>query len=396
MPITNLTQLLNEDLVAAIENVAFRYSMEAFALPNRVTLFNDASGMNPRKFNTYLPPRSAQELQEATDIPTYNIRRHRTTQIEISEYGDRYPITDRRIFTDTESIVADAVQSLGFALGQRKEQNLWRTAGGFTGGTFGSDTTDYNFAIMAQVQAYLMQRSMGDAQAFHIIHPYQEMVVKEQLVNLSTAAVPEFRNSMIRAWRYQGFGNVEVVISPYVPRRVTKRLNFQSATGGTFKLQIGTERIDGRNVTANISYSGTPATLVSNIKTALEALTYPSNGTWTVTGTSVDNISVTSPMYLDATQELRVAVDDDGYDIVNLTGTGASLTITEVSAVARSIYYLRDAIALDMRQTPQLYQELVNNGRTLELSLYEKYGTGLVKPERGFFVITKANPPAVS
>jgi len=203
----------------------------------------------------------------------------------------------------------------------------------------------------------------------------------EELVKFSGAqasAALDYRNQAIRGWFVPGFDFMNIAISDWVPRKVTHQL-VVDATGGTFRLEIGTKKVQGVDITADISWNATPATLASNIETALNALDGQSG--WSVTGSSNDDLTVVAPVYLDAESELRVAVDLDGDEYNSLTGNGV-LQINERTAVARAPVFQREAIIHDVREPLRAYSELVNQGRTLEISAYETFGVKLWREDR--------------
>lgn len=89
------------------------------------------------------------------------------------------------------------------------------------------------------------------------------------------------------------------------------RLFFETGvTGGTFKL-----RVNGKE-TANITFSSTIATLLTNINTALDAVT-PSAGMLVATGTSPSEITITSA----AAGNFRIEIAEQA-----LTGSSLSST----------------------------------------------------------------------
>ncbi len=157
--------------------------------------------------------------------------------------------------------------------------------------------------------------------------------------------------------------------------------------------------------------------MIPNIKAALEALTFTGNGTWTVTGSANNDITITPPatLYLDDDSQLRVAVkyDEDGtldnyvalqksaYDlvtglggnIVDSDGVSLGIKLYERSASAKSLMFYPDALAFDIREAVKSHFETVFQGRTAEYSAYMKYGVGKWSPELGMFIETTANSP---
>lgn len=408
MALTGLDAILGagKDFIPHIEAAAIRYIERSYVMPSRVASFNDMQGFNPRKVSEYLLPRRAQDLQEATDIPDTNMVRARRAQIDIKEVGDRYPVSDRRAQTDLENILSDVVGALGKAVGDRVEYDLIQTAvGSLIGGTLGGASTDYTIDLPITAQFELKKRR-GQGYGgllHHVIHPFQAREVMKSLIQFGGAtaqAALDYRNAAISSWRVPSFDNLEITVSDFLPRRVINRLVI-SGTGGTFRLSVAGK------TTAAITVSATPATMVSNIKTALDNL---SIGTWTVAGTDLLDIDVTPPatLYVDADQELAVAVDPanptlvgqkSAYDLItggtnvglDLYGEAYKVRVEEVSATAKSLLFYRDAIAIDYRQAPTAFFELTKQGRVGEYSLYAKYGTGYWRPELGMFIESKAN-----
>src|SRR5690606_24665799 len=143
------------------------------------------------------------------------------------------------------------------------------------------------------------------------------------------------------------------------------------------------------DITADITFSATPATLDSNITAALNALTGQSG--WSVTGTDITDMTVVAPIALDAESELRIATDPDGDEYLSLTGGSASLVVSErAGATAIAPVFQTEAIVHDIREPIRGYQELVNQGRTLEISAYETFGVKLWRADRLMQLVTKA------
>src|SRR5690606_4913401 len=145
-------------------------------------------------------------------------------------------------------------------------------------------------------------------QLYHVIHPFQEQHIKTELLKLSNAAVPEFRNRFIREWGYGGFGGLNIAVSSMTPRKVTKRLVMTGATeGNKFRLRFGLKDTDDIEVGANLA-----ATLAA-IKAALEDL--DDNYSFTVTGSDYTDIEVEPNVFVDEESQLELGRDADG-DVV--------------------------------------------------------------------------------
>lgn len=410
-----------KDLIPHIEMGAIQYTMRKYAMAARVLMFTDMTGFNDRKISEYLKYRRAQELSEATDIPKTALARSRKAEIAPKEVGDRYPVTNRRWSTDLEPIIRDSIKALGRGIGDRIESDLMQEAvTGFVR-RLGSAATAYSLDLPINVQMIMKQEARGE-QLFHVIHPFQAMTILKDLKNVtgSTAGVNmAYREKAVSTWTVPGFGGLEVVVDDFVPRRIIQRIKVYG-TGGTFRLALYDGQVAGVNLTAAITVSGTVATMASNIKAALDALTfstalgYPvSNSAWTVTaGANNLDITITPPtdLFLDGDSELRVAVDysnptqwgeKTAYDLVtglsgaplDVNGASIGVKIEEKSASARSLMFAREALAYDVRHPIEAYSELVNQGRTVEYSAHTIYGVKVWRPELGFTIETVATSP---
>lgn len=414
MALNGLAQVFGNglDLIPHVEMGAIRWTQRMYVMPSRVANFTDMSGWNVRKISEYLKYRRAVELQEDTDIPDTKLARKRKVSVEPEEFGDRYRISDRREDTDLENIVADTIEALGRAIGDRKEQRFFEAAlASFRGGTLGSSSTDYSIALPIDAQHEFAHRARRGL-IYHVMHPFQAKTVLKDLVQFNGAnagANLDFRNSAISAWKVPGFDGLNIAISDFVPRRVIHNMKVYG-TGGTFRLAVKDGRTIGEDVTAAITVSGTTATMQANIKAALEALTFDGNGTWTLSGASNTAIVVTPPatLYLDAESELRVAIDYDdptldgeksAYDLVtslsdapeDVNGDSIGVEVTEKSASAKSLLFFRDALIHDIRKPVRANFELVHQGRTAEYAAYETAAIAGWRGELGMFIETKAN-----
>lgn len=387
MTMTTVQQILAEpSLVPWIEERAFRFSMHRFVMAQRVLTVGDMQGWNVRKVSNYLRPKGAHKLEEGVEIPASKVDRKRLAQIEPEEWGDRYPITNRRASTDPESILSDTVQFLGYSMGRKREQLLFQgaLAAAEMSGLRMTASGNYTLEMAVEMQTYF-EANAFNGQLYHVIHPYQERDVKLELLKLSNPAVPEFRNQFIRQWSYGGFGGLNIAVSSMVPRKVTKRLVMTGATAGEqFRLRFGLED------TANITVGADVAATVAAIKAALEALEIvtENSATVTVTGADYADIEVVVDLFVDEEMQLELGRDADG-NVVDQVG----ITIQEVSAVARAPFLQPEAVIYDIRQRLAVYQEWKPAFRTLDIGGYEVYGVGPWNAERAAYIETDATSP---
>lgn len=444
MALTGLDMLLRPSdgigwqLVPHIEHAAIKYVFRRYAMANRVRVLNDMNDWNARKVSEYLPSRRAQTLSEDTAIPDTTLVRVRKATLEPKEVGERYRISDRRVSTDLENIVADVVEAIGKAIGDRVEQDLHQEAvNSFVGGELGSSGTTYDLNLMLQAATLFRQRARR-GQLFHVIHPFQALPVMEKLIDYTATSnqqlqfrdnsIAQLQANNLTEFNLPTFGNVNLAIAEYLPRKVVSKFALYG-TAGTFRLQVGDgyDTATPFNITAAITATTVAATLLTNIQTALNALDmspyYSGALTWVVTGSDILDMTITPPadMFIDDEQQLRIAVQHDdatkasldggdvnivmqksGYDLVTtltggpigIDGLEQGIRIWERSATARGLIFQPDAIVLDIRQAVRAHFDgNINQGRTVEFAGHMKYGTGKWSPEKGMFILTKADSP---
>jgi hypothetical protein len=385
-----------ENLIPFIAERAFLMTMFQFVMSGRVEQRGDMQGWNLRKVSEYNPGGRASQLSEATDIPTKNLDRKFLAQIEPEEWGDRYPISDRRVSTDGENIIADCIRYLGYSLGYEREQKLMsavRTSAGSN--TLGNTSNAFSLDYLFQSQALFMKEGVT-VPSFAAIHPYQLLDVQLEFNNLSLPAVTRFRDQaqmgFINNRTFTSYGNTNVAVAPLLPRTVTYKLDFSTADGGTFRLRVGGQ------TTGEIAYNANVATLSTNIETALNALDGESG--WNVTGSDQTDLTIVAPRPLSGPDELMVAYrpeDDSGERYYNdLTDGGVAgdwLIISERSATADALFWAQDAVIYDRRSPLNTFMEEVNQGRTVEVSQYEVYGVGPWRGDRAILIQTDASAP---
>lgn len=405
-----------------MQESAVKYIFQKFVMASRVRVATDMAGdWNARKISEYMPSRRAQELDEDTAIPDTQLLRAALNEVSPTEFGDRYRITERRAGTDPEPIIRDSVEALSYAVGSKVEidlMNAARAAFRKSTGAFGSDLTITTLNKTAV--RFRQQRGVDGSALYHVLHPYQIEPIMEKLLTFTeaqggAAALENATNGAVTAFNLPVIGNI--AIAPLLPRRVILGLKV-FGTGGTFRLQVGNGYVVGENITAAITVSATPATMIANIEAALEALTFEGNGGWTVTGASLTDITITPPttLFLPDTDQVRPAVkyDEDlhidggsfdsnhqksGYDLITgLSGAptddlGNSLgfTVHERSATAEGLSFFRDALLYDVRKAPRAFSETTMQGRTFEYSLSHTYAAAGWRSYLGSRILSTAS-----
>jgi hypothetical protein len=408
-----------------IQESAIKYVFQKFVMASRVRVTTDmADDWNSRKVSEYMPARRAQQLAEDTAIPDTQLLRAKLAEVTPLEFGDRYRITERRAGTDPEQIVRDSIEALGYGVGSKVELDLLYAAlNSFRGGTLGTLAADLTMPLVNKASVRFRQVRGGDANLFHVLHPYQIEPILEKLLTFTEAtggadALQNAVSGAVQSFNLPVIGNI--AIAPLLPRRVVIQLRVYGTTG-TFRLQVGNGYEVGVNITAAISANATAATVATNVKAALEALTFVGNGTWTVDGTGgLLDIVITPPstLFLSDPDQLRPAVkyDEDlhldggsfdsnfqksAYDAVaTLTsppldndGNSLGFTIHEMSGAAKGLSFFRDALIYDIRKAPTAFSETTMQGRTFEYSLSTTYAADGWRPYLGMFLQSTATSP---
>lgn len=411
MPLNGLDIVFKNglDLIPHIEEAAFHVIRRDFTMPQLVTRLTDMRGWNARKVSEYLPSGMAGNIDEDTDIPDSVLARARKNTVEPDEVGDRYRISDRRVDTDLENILSDITEALGYSIGSRVEYDLIHTAlNGFMRGTIGGSAVNYSSDLCIDAMYEFTQRAQK-MPLVNVIHPFQAKKALKDLMQFTTGTNLDYRNEAIRTWQVPTVGNVSIAVSSTLPRRVINKLAVYG-TGGTFRLAVMSGIKQGVEITADIAVNTTIATMRTNVETALNALTFVGNGTWTVTGATLADMTVTPPanLYLQADHELRVALDyanptaqnwkSNFDDVTGATGgpldqNGVMLGVQvfeRVGSTCKSLFFTRGAILLDVRKPLSTNYEKVHQGRTAEYAMFTTYGSVVWKPEEGMFIETKA------
>jgi hypothetical protein len=121
-----------------------------------VRVFNDREGLAPRR-NAQYGGMTINTLAETDDMVGQAFTPVAGSTITPSSAGGQYFFTDERVKTDPFSVLNDASQDMGLAMGTKIETDLLGNFSSFTGGTVGSAgsiiTWNYLLAAEAQLKA---------------------------------------------------------------------------------------------------------------------------------------------------------------------------------------------------------------------------------------------------
>ena len=151
---------------------------EAALMQNLVTVFTDASGMNPRKGYKYNNG-TAKDIGESDDMTSDAFTPSVDQTLTPSEIGEQFFITDSRMESEApESIRNDAAAELGFAAADKVESDLIGEMANLTGGSIGASGTaiTWGYVAAAIAQARYLNKSASKPLSC-VIHGYQWAVL---------------------------------------------------------------------------------------------------------------------------------------------------------------------------------------------------------------------------
>lgn len=179
--------MANETVVSQINQFipliwegALMYVRFNTAMPNLVRVFADRQGMTPRSVTQWVEGTVQNDLGELEDLTPTLIERELLAQLTPAEHGVQYLITDRRLETDNENVLAAAAQKIGYEMGKNLEVALLNDIQKFTGGQVGTANAALTWADIYNGRARLA--------AAGVPAPYSVVLHEWQWLDLATAA----------------------------------------------------------------------------------------------------------------------------------------------------------------------------------------------------------------
>ena len=430
----------NSRLLPHIEERAVRVSHHQTVMLQNSLQLPIMSGWAERATSAYTGIDLATELSENTDIPKANLYRNRLAASKPKEWGLAYELTDRRISSDPENILADVISALGIGLRRRIEELFFKAADSFTNKL--SEST--NFALRPPTIATLLglatqanHISPGVGDLLFVAHPYQVYQMYEELVAIGSAVTNKPIQGEAALSNLQQLPNLNnvalaipniglITLSHNMPRRLQLKIRVHGANGN-FRLQVGSgnnivptsspSSTTVYNITTTIAVAGMNA---ARIKAALDAL---NQGTWTVTGTNTGTgftIVYPTDLFLPDYYQLRVATDTSAPDNISLesnapigyiqksaydnvggtdpysdtpvdiNGNNLGISLDETGATARMLAYRRNALAFDARTAPKLTADLLKDERVIRYAYYQTFNATGWDVRNGFTYMANA------
>jgi len=161
-----------------IQDDAIFIVREAGQMQGLVTVFRDATGLNPRagyKYNST----TADDIGETDDIVGSSFTPSADQTLTPSEVGDMFFITDSRAASDLpENIVTDGAKELGYAALDKVESDLIAEMANLTGGTIGAAGTVITWGYISAAIAQARNANKSNLKPLScVIHAYQAAVL---------------------------------------------------------------------------------------------------------------------------------------------------------------------------------------------------------------------------
>lgn len=185
-----------------VESDALFVLRETSQLQSLVTMFTDASGLNPRRGYQYNSG-TATAVAENDDLTSKAFTPAADQTLTPAEIGLQFFISDSRAESDLpESILNDAARELGLAAADKVETDLSGDLASLTGGTIGAAGTVITWGYLAAAIARARNANKSNSVPLAaVVHEYQWAVLAKNasIAGASVAAIaPNFQEEVTR------------------------------------------------------------------------------------------------------------------------------------------------------------------------------------------------------
>lgn len=203
--VSAIAQSIQEDAMFVIR--------EAGQMQGLVTVFNDASGANPRKSYQYNQG-TAQVVGEADDLTSRAFTPALDQTLTPQEIGLQFFVTDLRSESEApENIITDAGRELGLAALDKVESDLVGDMASLTGGSVGASGTVITWGYVAAAIALARNANKSNSIPLAcVVHGYQWSVLAKaaSVAGATVAAAPGFQEEITRTGKVGMFMGVPI------------------------------------------------------------------------------------------------------------------------------------------------------------------------------------------
>lgn len=378
------TLALITSLLDPIREGALMYAQYNFVTPRLFKTFT-GKGFLSRVNSIYRESAAPAALAEMDDMSATQFDREAMALLTPKEIGKQVIMTDRRVDTDNENVVADAVVDIGYTIGKQVEADAMNEFKSLSGGIVGATGSALTIEKIYEARAVLEAAAVPGPYVA-VLHSYQWLNIFKNYVSLSNAAPLDIRNEAQRGYFVAKIADMSFVVSPNVPyvgstNEVQTFTISGTPTGGTYKLKFrGAE-------TAALAYNANAAT----IQAALRGLRTINGAYVTVTGTGPYVITFDGGPF--AGQHFT-AIQVTSQAFTGGTAPAGAVVITTPGAgYAVGALFNREAMALDLRRSLRLEPERDASRRWTELNATMVYAVGQWRSDWGVQIQSLATAP---
>lgn len=381
-----ITLSLITSLLDPIREGALMYAQYNFVAPRIVKTFTDRTGFLDRVNSIYRETNVTDNLAETDDLSPEQFDREAFARLTPKEIGKQFIITDRRLETDDEDVMSDAMVDIGYTIGKKVERDVFSQFANLAGGQVGATGSNATIDMIYEGRAVLEAQAVPGPYLV-VLHSYQWLDIFKAYTSLSNPAPLGVRDEAQRGYFITNMFDMTFVVSPLVPYTASTN-EVQTATitgtptGGTFKLSFrGAE-------TASIAYNAAAAT----VQSALQALRTIGSGNVTVSGSAGGPYTITFTGALAGHNVPLIVLSTNA-----LTGgTTPTVGIVQTTAgvgYATGAIYNREAIALDLRRGMRIEPDRDPSRRWTELNTTMVYAVGTWRNDWGIRLVSDATAP---
>ena len=211
---------LTSDITGYIQDIfegALLVARERNLMAALVTTFNDRTGIAPRTNNQYGGATIA-DVGESDDMISQKFTPSEIAELNPTEKGGQYFLTDLRLETDPFTLRADAALDLGQALATKMEVDIIGNFTSLTGGTIGAAGTiatwSYFWAMRSRLKVQLAPQPF-----YCVMHDYTWHALSKaaSVAGASVVNAPQFQDELTRNFYAGTVGGVEIYTTSNVP-----------------------------------------------------------------------------------------------------------------------------------------------------------------------------------
>lgn len=207
--ISSFVNSIYEDALAA--------AREMNIMTNLVRVFDDRTGMAPRKIQQY-GTATINSIAETDDLASQAYTPVALSTLTPAEAGGQYLLTDQRLETDPFGVREDAALELGAAMADKFETDLVGTFSSLTGGTVGAAGTIITWGHFFAMRSQLKVRKAPPPYTF-VCHDYQWHILAKAVTPAAGAQTnaPNFQDDVMRRWYVGTVAGVDIFTTSHTP-----------------------------------------------------------------------------------------------------------------------------------------------------------------------------------